>query len=101
VIDDQVDALAANAVKALGSLWGGLNNVAKTSWGLTTDITKKVRGLAVVGCAAAAVVGACRRAAAAEGCVLRVSRRVDMQHCEKAVTLVVLLRCCPQHTASV
>lgn len=43
VIDDQVDALAANAVKALGSLWGGLNTVAKTSWGLTTDITKKVR----------------------------------------------------------
>lgn len=43
VIDDQVDALAANAVKALGSFWGGLNNVAKTSWGLTTDITRKVR----------------------------------------------------------
>lgn len=45
MIDDQVDALAANAVKALGSLWGGLNTVAKTSWGLTTDITKKVRRL--------------------------------------------------------
>jgi hypothetical protein len=42
VIDDQVDALAANAVKALGSLWGGLNTVAKTSWGLTKDITTKV-----------------------------------------------------------
>jgi hypothetical protein len=42
VIDDQVDQLAANAVKALGSLWGGINTVAKTSWGLTTAITTKV-----------------------------------------------------------
>jgi len=44
VIDDQVDALAANAAKALGSLWGGLNTVAKTSWGFTAAITTKVRG---------------------------------------------------------
>src|SRR5690242_1769245 len=42
VIDDQVDMLAASAAKALGSLWGGFSNVAKTSWTVGQALTTKV-----------------------------------------------------------
>lgn len=41
-IDDQVELLAANAAKALGSLWGGLNTVAKAGWTAGATITSKV-----------------------------------------------------------
>jgi hypothetical protein len=42
-IDEQVDLLAASAAKALGSLWGGLNTVAKQSLTVGAALTAKVR----------------------------------------------------------
>lgn len=42
-IDEQVDLLAASAAKALGSLWGGLNSVAKQSLTVGAALTAKVR----------------------------------------------------------
>jgi hypothetical protein len=42
-IDEQVDLLAASAAKALGSLWGGLNTVAKQSLTVGVALTAKVR----------------------------------------------------------